>query len=299
MEPCKICGGSKVTTIYNGPIRIGRYGQFSETPERIVHCNCCKSKWRVSKLANAADYYEGEEYRKEVDITSDAEDFYALHDGEQAARLSIVGASYFRNRVVADIGSGAGSFLDVIKGVAREAVAVEPSDTFRKILKEKGYRTYSYAKNASADFNGRVDIAVTFSVIEHVEDPVLFLNEINSLLRDSGSLVLSTPNSDDILLDAIPDIYPSFYFRKAHLWYFNPVSLRIMLEKAGFEDIEIIPHQRFGLGNFINWTKDRKPGGDCKYDFVTTTMDACWKAELERTFRCDYLYCRARKTKSA
>lgn len=288
--PCKICGSPDFTVEYEGPIRSGKFGDLTDKNVKVFKCGLCKSKWLSNIIEDQADFYESEAYRKEVDGNCNVEDYFKMHDREQIKHFNISGTSIFRNKIVADIGCGAGSFLDYVNSVCKKVIAVEPSSLFRKSLSERGYTVYPYSVDAIADHKGKIDIAVSYSVVEHIEDPLNFLKEIYRLLSPDGKLIISTPNADDLLLDVIPEVYKPFFYRKAHLWYFNRESLKNLLKKAGFKKIAITPFHRFGFGNFLNWVRDKAPKGDTRFDFISETIDSVWKSELERTYRCDYLY---------
>ena len=59
-------------------------------------------------------------------------------------------------------------------------------------------------------FSEIVDFVVTFQVIEHVEDPVKFLQVIYQLLKPGGKLLIATPNSNDIMLKLLPQEFNFF-----------------------------------------------------------------------------------------
>lgn len=292
---CKICGCADSKIIYIGSIRMGRFGNISNESYQIRQCSFCTVIVLPTLIENTTDYYQSDAYRQEVDDGTDVSHYYRLHDVEQIRNLSITGTGAFRGQVVADIGCGGGSFLDLIRGFAKLAIAVEPSTTYRSVLTVKGYDTYSSVLEALCKYKATVDLATSFSVLEHVEDPLDFLKQISNLLSPKGRLVISTPNADDVLLRALPDDYPHFFYRKAHIWYFNRTALLKLLELAGYTHIRVVPFQRFGLANFLSWIKDKAPKGNLSSEFVTDVMDKVWKAELERTFNCDYLFAEAER----
>lgn len=289
-EVCRICGGNDWGVLYRGPIRVGRFGNLSAEEHTVWKCASCLAGFLPGISGQTATYYESTAYREEVDGGAEAADYFRLHDGEQASNLAVTGTAIFRDKIVVDVGCGGGSFLDAVKGFAREAVAVEPSRQFRQSLAARGYAAYAYMRDALTDYRGQVDVITSYSVLEHVEDPLGFLQDIRDLLAPNGKAFLSTPNRADILLEALPKDYPSFFYRKAHRWYFDAEAMRNLLERGGFGDVRIIPRQRFGLSNFLGWMRDASPLGHRRLGFVTEAMDSTWKAELERTLRCDYLY---------
>jgi ubiquinone/menaquinone biosynthesis C-methylase UbiE len=73
------------------------------------------------------------------------------------------------------------------------------------------------------------DTALCFQVLEHVEEPSLLLDEALRILKPGGGLILTAPhiwNEHEM---------PHDYFR------FTRYGLRHLLEKAGFQVIEIRP----------------------------------------------------------
>ena len=293
---CKICGNEVFRLVYDGPIRLGRFGDISDKSYKLYRCQECQTISLPKTFEDITEYYEGDSYRNDVNGSASVENYYRQHDKEQIRNLSLLGTGIFRNKVVTDIGCGAGSFLDSIRGYALNTVAIEPSKNFQGVLSRKQHVSFPYTADALKYLRSEVDIAVSFSVIEHIEEPISFLSEIKALLKPGGRLFLSTPNSEDSLLEAIPQEYGSFFYRKVHLWYFNAHALSYLLKKVGFNEIKISFHQRFGLGNFVRWIRDKSPQGDCKMDFISPTVDLIWKSELEQIGRADYLFAEARFT---
>ena len=74
------------------------------------------------------------------------------------------------------------------------------------------------------------DVALSFSVLEHVPNPLDFVKDMHATLADDGRLSLSTRNSDDILDQLLPDAFRPFNYLTAHLYYFTAESLRFLLK---------------------------------------------------------------------
>jgi len=290
---CKVCGSDREESFLRTRTRLGRFGELSPEELELKRCPGCGLVALPAEARPGEGWYQAGDYRSQVGEGRDQEDFFRLHDREQAARLALIGLERFRGKVVADLGCGGGSFLDAVSGFAREVVAVEPDLGFRPGLVQRGYRVYPGAAEALAGERGRIDLAVSFATLEHIPEPLVFLKEIRELLAPGGELFLTTPNLDDALLTALPEDYPAFFFRRAHLWYFRPSSLTRALEEAGFSGVVIKGQQRFGLGNFLTWLRERRPRGEMEYDFVTPALDRVWRTELERTLRSDFLLAKA------
>lgn len=272
--------------LFVGRIRNGRFGQLSQNTETVWKCSECAVGFLEG---NANIDYASSEYRDLVDGGAEAGRYHALHDAEQAAKLSIVGTDRLRDKVIMDVGCGAGSFLDLVKGYASETIAIEPTRDYHPVLLSQGHRVFPLCGEAAAELEGKVDLAVCFSVIEHVEDPVRFLREVHRLLKPGGHLVLSTPNADDWLIELSPDAYAPFFFRTVHRWYFNRKSLEYVTKKAAFRDLTPRYVHRFGLSNLLGWMRDGRPSGHNAFP-VWSALDAVFRSALETSGRADYLY---------
>jgi SAM-dependent methyltransferase len=83
---------------------------------------------------------------------------------------------------------------------------------------------------------GRFDVVLSDSVIEHLRDPAAALKEFHRVLRPGGVVVLSVPNRWR------PDGW-DLYRRLAATPYrqtsFSPPGLRALLRDAGFEPVEM------------------------------------------------------------
>lgn len=183
---CKLCGSDQVKIIYNDVLRNGGIGRYTKEPVPMYQCEECGTIWHEPVVADIEEYYESPEYRAMMDEGSGEEDFYRNHDKETLDKFKYTGTDIFRNRVVADVGCGAGAFLDFLKGVASEVIAIEPSGPYRKILQGKGFSTYAYTEDALRDHRGQADVITSFDVIEHVEDPQAFLQSSYDLLARGG-----------------------------------------------------------------------------------------------------------------
>jgi SAM-dependent methyltransferase len=291
MNPCSICGGT-FTPAYRGPIRQGTFGRSAEGT--IWRCDRCGVEYLPPAVADLEAFYQGEEYRRQVGEEPDVEDFFRRHDAEQLPRLALFEGVPLRGRVVADIGCGGGSFLDLLRGVAGTTIGIEPMAGYHRSLAARGHRTYPGTAAALADWAGRVDVAVSFSVVEHVADPKGFLAEIRALLAPGGRLILSTPNRCEVLMRAGPEAYKGFFYRAVHTHYFDAPALENLARAAGFSDCRVRFVHRFNFANFLGWMRDGKPTQNAGASPLSAGFDAVWRAALEEQGLADYLYAELR-----
>ncbi|MBP3602580.1 MAG: class I SAM-dependent methyltransferase [Lachnospiraceae bacterium] len=290
MRKCKLCGSQHCRTIYQGLIRNGGLGRYTTNNVPIYQCEECKVIWHDNQFDNVQQYYESKEYREELEGSSEADKFYELHDKETLDKLIYTGTDIYRNKVVADIGCGCGAFLDFLKGVSKEVIAVEPSETYRAIMDKKGFQTYGYMLDALDKYEKQMDVITSFDVIEHVEDPKGFIKDIYMLLKEGGKAIIGTPTDAPIMRKLLGDIYEKkLLFSTQHLWIFSEKNLKLIAEQEGFSKVNIKYFQRYGIGNMMGWIKDKGPGTAVSDEFITETLDNVWKSQCSEKGLADYI----------
>ncbi len=286
---CKVCGGDKIKIIYNGRIRDGGLGKYTEDAVTMWQCEACDVIWH-DVLSDTKQYYESREYRNSLEGSSDAETFYDLHDREALDKFQYTGTDIYRHKVVADIGCGAGAFLDFLSGVCKTVIGIEPSETYRQIMSEKGYQTYAYAKEAKPDWKNKVDIVTSFDVIEHVENPMGFIKDVFDLLSGGGHAVIGTPTDAPVMRQFLGECYErTLLFSTQHLWIFSEKNMEMMARNCGCKNIKIKYFQRYGIDNMLGWIRDKKPNSEIDAEIITDTLNNVWKRQCNDNKLSDYI----------
>jgi len=144
-----------------------------------------------------------------------------------------------RSGRMADIGGGFGLFLEELKNLWPESdiVAIEPSYDMAKICRDKRLKVLESTLE-DVDPEERFDLMTAFELFEHLHDPLSFVGKTCNLLNPGGYLFLTTLNGlgfdIQILWEQAKSVFPPH-----HLNFFNPRSMKILLERNGFEIIEI------------------------------------------------------------
>lgn len=275
-----LCSCQNHTAIYNDKIRTGDYGKESSESHEVIKCNDC-GLVRLKNNPLSIGYYQSSEYRDSYNSTSVADDYIDMHDNEQSPRVDKIGVSEFRNKKVLDFGCGGGAFLDLIKNVADITYGIEPFEGYHESLKNRGHYVFSNEVDAIKELKNSVDVIVSFGVIEHVEEPIEYLKSAFSLLRQGGKMYIETDNLDDVLMKFEIDEFDRFFYRTAHLWYFNAETLTLACKKSGFENIKLSFRHNYDLSNTLMWLKDRKPTGKGKIPFIDSRLNAAWISAVE------------------
>lgn len=289
---CKICGHEKIAVIYNDYIRDGAVETLTENKYKMFQCEKCGVIWHDINEEVNAQFYQSAQYRLALEKDAAIGHYYELHDREVLEKLQYTGTDIFRNKIVADIGCGGGSFLDFVSGAAAKTIGIEPSSLYREQLVQKGHDTYAYASQANADYKGAVDVITSFDVIEHVDNPLDFLKDVYNLLKCDGKgyAVIGTPSDAPVMRELLGKVYEQkLLYSFQHPWILSEKSYKILCEKAGFSEIRIVQKQRYGMGNMISWLLYKKPAGHSSYDFISETLDGAYRNEIEKAGLADYL----------
>ena len=139
---------------------------------------------------------------------------------------------------VVDVGSGSGAFLMALKRTCffKKLIALDLSRECVDLCRRLGFD--SRAGSLSVLSDRTLDLITTNDLIEHLFDPLGFLNDCRRVLRKNGWLAIATPNGEGfdfkIMKSQTRNIVPP-----EHLNYFNPRSIRILLRRAGFDPVVV------------------------------------------------------------
>jgi SAM-dependent methyltransferase len=288
---CEICGANDWATAFSGSIRDGSFGNLTAGDQAIYQCAVCGVQRLEESACKDDSFYAGKKYRELLGEASDVAGFWAKHDIHQIRNLNVIWPHSIRNKIVADIGCAAGSFLDHISGLAKSCLAIEPCEEYHASLRHRGYQIYKSNAHALKEFAGQVDFAFSFSTVEHIRNPFEFFSEIHQLLQPDGFFLVSTPNRNDVLMDLLGDEYKQFFYRSVHRWYFDMESLVDLAKRCHFKIVEEHCLQRFGISNALAWLRDRRPTGDRALPgLADPILNQFWKYYLESKGAGDYLY---------
>ena len=152
---------------------------------------------------------------------------------------------------------GNGLFLETMESMGAgfsKYINIEPSKEGAKLTAQKGFAVFnSCVEDIILDF--KVDAIMAFELIEHLFNPLTFVNKIESLLEDNGVFILTAPNIEGFDL-ALLGKNSDNIIAPNHLNYFNPRSIQILLEKSGFGIIHIETPGVLDLNIVENKVKD-------------------------------------------
>lgn len=292
MVVCNICNTQECESVYFGPLRKGSFGKVTEQKYHVYLCKGCDVHFIKDVLPQ--DYYDTPKYRQEYNDTLDVSKFYEEYDANDTHKIAKIGLHTFRDKRVADFGTAGGTFLQAIHAMAKMTIAVEPSKHFHEVLQKTNTHVFSYGSDLCKS-GIKIDIATSFDVIEHVSQPIAYLQEIYDSLEVGGKLYLKTPNHDDIIHAMIPEAYDGFNYRTAHLFYFDAISLRYVLQRVGFKKFNISYAHDYDLSNLLYWLKEKRPTGLAKSEIFDSGFTGMYKNYLEAKGLASHLWVEASK----
>ena len=226
---CLVCDSARV------------YYLFSIFGYRVVRCNDCglvflnpqPDDTELAKIYGA-DYFCGSESEEKRRAAAELK--------EATARLYLHQIQRYHGRNpgrVLEIGCGKGEFLVEAEKAGWEVVGVEYSpaacETARSRLKRG--KIFCGQLSDSGLEPEHFDLCVIADVIEHVRNPVVFLDEIHRLLKPGAALAVYTPSLDSWSARLMGQKWMEF--KTEHLAYFDRKTIQTALFKTGFHQVII------------------------------------------------------------
>ena len=143
-----------------------------------------------------------------------------------------------------EIGCGHGEVLLEARRRGFQVTGIEPSEPAAATANARlGTPLVEAGSIETADLCPEsFDAILAADVIEHVRDPATLLKRVQLLLRPGGTLLLVTPSLDSWTRRLLRSRW--LEYKIEHLYYFNPASIRLLLEKTGFSQIRIQPSRK-------------------------------------------------------
>ncbi|MCZ6784306.1 MAG: class I SAM-dependent methyltransferase [Proteobacteria bacterium] len=191
---------------------------------------------------------------------------------------------------VLEVGAGDGAFLAHVADLfPRLSLACVEVDQNTQPDRDSLPGLVQYASLADVcELGERYDLVCAFHVLEHILEPAQFLEECRSRLAPGGRLIFEVPSLDDPLLSLYESpAYRCFYFQRQHPYVYSARSLPRLLEHSGLHVEQVIPHQRYGLENHLQWLTRGEPGGNERFRETFRELEPGYARTLEESGRSD------------
>ncbi|MFQ6016181.1 MAG: class I SAM-dependent methyltransferase [Anaerolineae bacterium] len=146
-------------------------------------------------------------------------------------------------RRLLDVGCHIGVFLEIAQERGWETWGVEPSTWASAEACQRGLRVREGTLKQAHFADNFFDVVTLWDVIEHLNDPLGELREVNRVLKPEGLICIHTINIESPLAHLMGARWP--WLMEMHLYYFSPRTLRLMLEKANFSVVKWVNQGRY------------------------------------------------------
>ena len=143
------------------------------------------------------------------------------------------------NSKFVEVGAGFGTFSSEVlnRGIFDDVIVIEPNPFFSENCRKKNLTVLqSSFENVDIDSES-VDVLVAFEVIEHLFSPYKFIKKCYDMLKMGGILSLTFPNIKGFDITTLGKFSKSI--DNSHLNYFNPYSIKLLLERCKFDIIDL------------------------------------------------------------
>ncbi len=226
-DACPSCGDKRLTS-FSAHAHDGLNGETVA----ILECLVCHFAWQATPLRTAVESVKHFEtaYRPSA---SEPSGYFGSAYKLQVVDLEL---QYLESlpvdgRKVLDVGGGSGAFAVAAAARGWQASTVDPALDAAH-LSSVGVSAYKGFLSALPR-DERFHAATLWDVIEHVEKPRSFLQEVRGHLLPGAVVVLSTGNYKSV--DRVSAGRTHWIYQLDHRWYFSPESLSLLLQDAGFE----------------------------------------------------------------
>jgi len=135
---------------------------------------------------------------------------------------------------VLDIGCGSGVSLLEIKEKGAEAYGIEEDRNVEKVAKELGLNLEIGNIYNSKYLDNFFDYITASQVIEHVPDPIRFIEAIKYKLKNNREVILSFPNANSFFRIIFNSRWINWHI-PYHQNFFSRKAIKIMADKTGFK----------------------------------------------------------------
>ena len=142
---------------------------------------------------------------------------------------------------VIDIGGGYGIFSEEYEKLTSNSVTIiEPGPSLAKACRDRGLTVVEKFLEGvvDGDLPQTNRFFVSFELFEHLHDPVSFFEHLNSIMNPGDLFLFTTLSGTGVDIQVLWE-YSKSVSPPHHLNFLNPSSVPLLLDRCGFETLEI------------------------------------------------------------
>jgi SAM-dependent methyltransferase len=233
IKKCIVCNGVEF-------LEIASHGMHFDG-ESVVECDNCGMvllKPRMT-LFELEKFYSSNQFSKKFrgsgkpnDVIMKAREKRAIEKMELIEKY----LDFTPQGSILEIGCSSGYLLRKFQDKGRKVYGIDPSDGFVQYARDN-YKldvvSGMYPEDIPKEWGNNFSMIIALHVLEHTDDPVYVLSSILDMLSNNGLLVLEVPDVNRAV--TVRKYLHQDYFQKSHLWDFSASTIKILLEKCGFD----------------------------------------------------------------
>jgi SAM-dependent methyltransferase len=145
-------------------------------------------------------------------------------------------SSIISPKKVLEVGCGSGGLLAVFKENNCDVVGLDFDDNYLQIARDNGIKVH----NGSIEVLGneeKFDVIILSHVLEHIVDPLPFLESLVKHLSKDGVLYIEVPSLNNVASGGYSyDLLR--YWQNAHTIHFSNLSLRLLCKRVGLRCVK-------------------------------------------------------------
>ena len=151
-----------------------------------------------------------------------------------------------------DIGCGGGTLLHTARKELslKNVSGVELNEVYADLARRRLNADILNQDYVSGLFNNKFDLLINTKVLEHVPDPIPFLQQMHGDLKQGGLLFIEVPDVSDMF--RLPPSNERFWI--PHVQFFSANTLNALLRKVGFSILShrvILTHRKRSYLQFV------------------------------------------------
>lgn len=216
----------------------------SISQEEFLLCLCTNCKLIFTNPrpteSKIQEYYESEDYISHKDQSNNFINYIykQVRKITLKQKLAIINEQHTEKSKILDIGAGTGHFLETAKKNGWKTFGIEPNKEARKILQEKGIKTYEGLQEIKK--GKKFTVISLFHVLEHIHDLRKTAKKIHKLLENTGTLYIAVPNTDSWDANQYKEFWAAWDVPR-HLYHFNQESINYFAKEFNFNIVKKVP----------------------------------------------------------
>ncbi len=237
---CNLCGGTATLPLREASL------------QHLVRCPACGLvRVREMPTHDTVQKIYGEDYYR------NANSHVVGYENYEADMPNILKTAQRRLRLIEryrpapgrllDVGCALGFFLEAARQRGWDATGIDVSAYAVAAAKKRLGSNVLCGQIQEMRFaEASFDVVTMWDVIEHTTNPLQQLQECHRVLKDEGLLVLCTPDIGSCVAKATGERWMGFKLADEHLYYFSRDTAQKMLNKAGFDPLQV-----FYIGKYV------------------------------------------------